>query len=303
VDSGRIVGLFASGGPSRDKVRRTYLSWINNETNSEYLRGAAATGLGWLGENSIEVRQSLLRMLLDQQISAGARSWPAYALHRLGGGEVDVVEAMLTILHGEAPILCYWARSYLSNFATRSPKAVAQLQILAENADLPTLPWVLAASARLSGLKPGQIEQLESIAVSDQSMDHRAGAIETLIQCAETTSDWRSSAAHRLVDTLASLIVEAPTNEAIDAIETGMQALGSLRVSSPEARDLCLRLLRHESERIKMAATNGIGGLPADAQVCSAIVAMLDTPEAVGKVRGGLVDALHRVLSSDELRS
>ena len=52
-----------------------------------------------------------------------------------------------------------------------------------------------------------------------------------------------------------------------------------------------------------MAATYGIGGLPADAQVCSVIVAMLDMPEAVGKIRGGLVDALHRVLSSDSLYS
>jgi TIR domain/NACHT domain len=296
-----IVGLFASRGPSRDKVRSTYLSWINGKKKSEYLRGAAATGLGWLAENSIEVRQSLLRMLLDQQVSADARSWPAYALYRLGGGEDDVVEAMLTILGSDAPILCGWAHSYLTKFATRSPKVVARLQALAEDRDLPTLPWVLAASARLSGLKPGQIEQLESIAVSDGSMQLRAGAIETLVQCAEIASDWRCSTAQRLVDALASLIVKAPTDEAIYEIQLGMQALGSLRVSSPEARDLCLRLLQHKSEPMRMAATYGIGGLPADAQVCAVIVTMLNMPEAVGKIRGGLVDALHRVLSSDDL--
>jgi len=116
-----VVGLFASGSPVRDKVCRTYLSWIDDETNSARLRGAAATGLGWLGENSIEVRQTLIHMLLDQQVTAGYRSWPAYALHRLGGGEAEVVEAMLTILGGEAPILCGWSQSYLSKFATRSP--------------------------------------------------------------------------------------------------------------------------------------------------------------------------------------
>jgi energy-coupling factor transporter ATP-binding protein EcfA2 len=297
-----VVGLFANGGPSQDKVRQTYLSWINGEANSEYLRGSAATGLGWLGENSTDVRQGLLRMLLDQQISSNARSWPAYALYRLGGGEAEVVEAMLTILGGDAPILCGWAQSYLSKFATRSPEVVTRLQVLAENGDLPTLPWVLAASARLSGLKPAQIEQLESIAASDTSMLYRAGAIETLVQCAETTPAWRCSAAQRLVDALAALLIEAPTDDEINDVEMGMQALGSLRVSSPEAMDLCLRFLRHESKDMRVAATYGIGGLPADAQVCSAIAAMLDTPEAVGRVRGGLVDALHRVLSSDELQ-
>jgi len=50
---------------------------------------------------------------------------------------------------------------------------------------------------------------------------------------------------------------------------------------------------------MRMAATYGIGGLPADAPVFSAIAAMLNTDEAVGRVRGGLVDALHRVLSAE----
>ncbi|MBV9795775.1 MAG: TIR domain-containing protein [Actinobacteria bacterium] len=299
-----LVGFFASGGPSREKVRQAYLSWVNDESNSERLRGAAATGLGWLGENSIEVRQSLIRMVLDQQISAGSRSWPAYALHRLGGGEAEVVEAMLAILSGEAPILCGWAQSYLSTYATRSPEVVARLQVLAADGDLPTLPWVLAASVRLSGLKPGQIEQLESIAASDGSMSRRVGAIETLIQCAETTADWRCSTAQRLVEALTPLLIEAPTgeapkDEALDDAWQGMGALGSLRVSSPEARDLCLRFFRHGSEHMRMAATYGIGGLPADAPVFSAIAAMLNTDEAVGRVRGGLVDALHRVLSAE----
>jgi hypothetical protein len=294
-----VVGLFASRGPARDKVRRTFLSWIGDAANPEFLRGAAATGLGWLGENSAEVRQSLLRMLLDQRVTADARSWPAYALHRLAGGEAEVVEGMLTILDGEAPILCGWARSYLTEFASRSPLVVARLQALAEDGSRWTLPWVLAALARLSGLKPGQIEQLESIAVSDPSIRRREGAIQTLVECTETTPDWRRSTARGLVGALAPFVTEATADEAMKEAYSGLHALGMLRVNSPEARDLCLGFLRHESESMREAAALGIGGLPADAEVCAATIEMLSMPEAVGRVRGGLVDALHRVLSED----
>lgn len=296
-----VAGLLAKGTQSHNGVRQTYLAWINNEMNPVCLRGAAATGLGWLRDNSTEVREALLSMLLGRHIAAGDRTWPAYALFRLGGGESEVVAAMLTILDGDAPILSGWAQAYLYKFATRSAEVVVRLRELAEDDDLSTLPWVLAACARLSGLKSGQIGKLKSIAVSDTSIRRRVGAIETLVQCAETTPDWRQIAAQKLVDTLELLLVEAPTEENVDDVSTSMYALGSLRVSSPQARRLCLRFLRHESEGMRIAATYGIGGLPVDAQACTEIVAILSTLEVTGRVRGGLVDALHRVLASDWL--
>jgi energy-coupling factor transporter ATP-binding protein EcfA2 len=297
--AGELAALFASEDPTRDQVRVQFLLWINDEANSACLRGVAATGLGWLGKNSPEVRESLIRMLLDRQIHAGQRSWPAYALHRLGGGESEVVKAMLIVLEDDAPILCSWAQSYLSKFATRSSEVAAQLEELAEDGSRSTLPWVLSASARLSGLKPAAIEHLKSVAVSDRSIARRAGAIDTLTQCTEVTPEWRHHAAEQLVDALTSFLAESPTEEIIDDVSLGMQALGYLRVSKPETWDLCLRFLRHESEDMRMAATYGISGLPSDEHVCSKIISMLGLPEATGKVRGGLVDALHRILASD----
>ncbi len=178
-----VVGLFAREGPSRDRVLSTYTAWLDDEAGSDCLRGAAATGLGWLGENSAEVREALLRMLLDRRISPGDRSWPAYALFRLAGGESAVADAMLTVLEDEAPILCGWAQGYLSNFATRSSEVVARLAELAEDPFRPTLPWVLAAMARLAGLTHDAIGLLETIAVSDPSVARSAGAIEVLVQC------------------------------------------------------------------------------------------------------------------------
>lgn len=50
---------------------------------------------------------------------------------------------------------------------------------------------------------------------------------------------------------------------------------------------------------MREAATYGIGGLPADDHLCAKIVALLAAPGTAGDVRGGLVDALHRVLVED----
>lgn len=295
-----VVALLAKDGPAREHVRRTYLTWITDETNPAPLRGAAATGLGWLGANSAEIRECLIRMLLDRRIDAGYRSWPAYALYRLAGGEPDAVEAMLTILEDDSPILCGWAQGYLRNFATRSSDVVARLRTLAGDPHRPTLPWVLTASAWLSGLTRTEVRQLESIAASDVSMARRAAAIETLVDYAELTPQWRRDTAERLIATLAGYVGREPNEDDDDAVSAGMQALGRLRVSSPDAWDLCLRFMRHESTNMRMCATYGIGGLPADEQVCAKVVEILNTPDGVGDIRGGLVDALDRILTSDQ---
>ncbi|WP_197289064.1 TIR domain-containing protein [Nocardia sp. NRRL S-836] len=298
--AGELVGLFSREEPLRGRTLRIFLGWLGDEATSACLRGVAATGLGWLGENSAEVREGLVRMLADRRISAGDRSWPAYALFRFGGGEAEVVEVMLGVLADDARILCGWAQIYLSKFATRSVDVVRRLQKLAEDNARPTLPWVLAALARLSGLDLADIARLESIAVTDPALERRTGAIETLVACAEMAPEWRRRAAERLVDVLSAMFDVEPSDEAaVDAVASGMRALGSLGTSFSAAWDLCLKFIEHESEELRIAATEGIGGLHADTQVCSRIVSALDLPVATGKVRGGLVDALHRVLASD----
>lgn len=296
-----VVGLLARDSPLRSRVLSTYTTWLDDEASAVRLRRAAATGLGWLGENSAEVRERLLRMLLDQRIPPVDRSWPAYALFRLRGGESAVVEAMLTVLEDEAPILCGWAQGYLSNFATRSSEVVARLEVLAEDLARPTLPWVLAATARLSGLTHDAIELLETIAVADPSVARRAGAIEVLVQCAHTNPEWRRRAATQLVEALPEFLDVEPTEENVGTLATGMRALGWLRVDHPATWELCLRFLRHDSREMRETATYGIGGLPTDEQLAARIAAMLASPEVTGTIRGGLTDALYRMYAPDQL--
>jgi hypothetical protein len=257
--------------------------------------------LGWLGENSVEIREALLRMVLDRGISAGDRSWPAYSLFRLGGGESAVVEAMLTVLEDEAPILCGWAQGYLSNFATRSSEVVTRLAVLAEDPSRPTLPWVLAATARLSGLSHHAVKLLETIAISDPSVARGSGAIEVLVQCAQTSPEWRRRAAIRLVETLPVFLDLEPTEENLTDLASGMRALGWLRVDDPATWELCLRFLRHSSRQVREMATYGIGGLPTDEHLGTRIVAMLASSDVTGAIRGGLADALQRMYIPDQV--
>ncbi|GIF21619.1 hypothetical protein Ate02nite_43490 [Paractinoplanes tereljensis] len=295
------AAAFAGAGEPRARLRALFIEWIDYPASSECRRGVAATGLGWLGDNLPEVRTRLVRMLLDRDTSADARSWPAYALNRLGGGDPEVVEAMLTTLANEAPILCGWAEVYLGRFATRFPAVVERLASLAEDRSRDTLPWVLAASARLSGLKRSDIEYLEFISLSDTSLARRVGAINTLVECTQPAPEWRRHAASHLARALESFISDTLTDDDDDAVTvatSALFALGRLRVSTSEAWNLCCRLLGHQSSIVRYAATRGIGGLPGDTSTCSKIVATLELPEIAGKVRGGLVDALFRVHAS-----
>lgn len=166
-----------------------------------------------------------------------------------------------------------------------------RLRTLAENAELATLPWVLAALAKLAGLTRAEIAQLETIALADRSMPRRAGAIEMLVQCTELTADWRRTATDRLVDTLARL---ADGPDPGEDLALGLRALGNLRAGGSDAWDLCARLIRHDDAGIRMSAVFGMSGMAADSDLSARIIGLLDRPETKGEVRGGLVDALHR---------
>jgi hypothetical protein len=291
----------APAGPSRELLRERLMAWIDADESSVRLRGVAATALGWLGENRFDVRASLIRMLLDRHVDAGARSWPAYALFRLRGGEPEVVEAMLTVLRDEPPILCGWAQSYLSQFATRVPDVVERLSVLAEDRDRATLPWVLGAAAQLSGLTPADINELEHIAVIETDLRRQVCAIEVLVRCTELDTGWRDRAASRLIAALEPLLAEPVTEDVVEAVQIGMAALGYLSVREPEVWNLCRRFFGHESEHMRAAPLWGLGGLSADDDLCSEIVALVRRPDTTGELRGGLMEALYRIVATDRL--
>jgi hypothetical protein len=291
----------APAGPSRDLLRERFMAWIDAGDSSVRLRGVAATALGWLGENRADVRASLLRMLLDRRVDAGARSWPAYALVRLRGGEPEVSEAMLTILRDEPSILCGWAQSYLIQFATRAPDVVERLSKLAEDRDRATLPWVLGAAAQLSGLTPADVDDLEHIAVTETDLRRQASAIDVLVRCTARDTGWRDPAAARLIAALEPLLTEPVTEDIVGAVQIGMAALGYLNVREAEVWDLCRRFFDHESRYMRVAPLWGLGGLSPDDDLCSEIVALLRRPDTTGELRGGLMEALYRIVATEPL--
>jgi hypothetical protein len=160
---------------------------------------------------------------------------------------------------------------------------------------------VLSTTARLCGLTRDAIGLLETIAVSDPSVARRVGAIEVLVQCAQTTLEWRRSAATRLVEILPAFLDVEPTEENLDDLAGAMRALGWLRVDDPGTWELCLRFLRHDSQKVRETATFGIGGLPTDEHLGARIAGMLASPEVTGRIRGGLTDALQRMYIPDQL--
>lgn len=122
-----------------------------------------------------------------------------------------------------------------------------------------------------------------------------------LVQCAQTTPEWRRRAAARLVETLSAFLDLEPTEENLDELTGGMRALGWLRVADADTWELCLRFLRHDVRDVRVSATYGIGGLPTDEHLGARITAMLASPEVTGSIRGGLTDALHRMYTPGQL--